>query len=218
MAASQSYVLEALVPSYLPPVDAFALLASQKGYAADSARGRRTVLETLREQTRIEASSWLSCACAASSFFSRLLACKLIQRFFKARRQRLWLDVVAQSVALLHAFPNRLSTNFSPWREHFSGGTAAVLRMRRTKRFTPRAPSRFFCPQCRHQAICSAIYFRVGTGARSFPAMHVGCSSCCEEYVEQEVTHADESSDFRQWRLGEPSWGRICASAVWGSW
>lgn len=216
--ASQSFVLQTLVPSYLLPVDAFALLATCKDYATDATRGRRAVLATLREQTRIEASSWLSCDCSARSFFSRLLACKMIQRSFKAWRQRLWLDAVAQSVALLHAFPNRLSSNFSPWIEHFSGGLVAVPRMRRRKRFTPRSPLRFVCPRCGLQAICAAIYFRVGTGARSFPVIRVGCSSCCDGYVEREVTHADDSADFMQWRLGEPSWDRIRAPALWGSW
>ena len=208
-------ILELASP-YMLLADGLAVAVGCRRFAQDSYVARRTVRETKLEGTYIGAT--IAQMCCSLAVFRRHLACKLIQRFFRARRQRLWLDAVARSVPRLHAFPNRLSTNFGPWRRGFSGGLAAVPRMLRATRFTPRAAARWLCDECELHPISVAIYFRVGWSMRSsHPVVHVGCPRCCLDFVEREIAHAEDTSVFLCWHIDQNSWDRIPESAAWGS-
>lgn len=212
---SSLLILE-LASAYMTLADGLAVAVACRRFAQDSYAARLTVRETKVESTYIGTTAvQMRCSLAV---FRRHLASKLIQRFFRVRRQRLWLDDVARSVPRLHAFPNRLSTNFSPWRRGFSGGVAAVPRMLRTTRFTPRAAVRWLCGDCDLQPISAAIYIRVGWRMRfSHPVVHVGCPMCCLDFVELETAHADDTAVFLRWHISEKSWDSIPESAIQGS-
>lgn len=118
--------------------------------------------------------------------FRAIVACLVLQAFWKGLLQRRWLDRVAASLPRLHAFPHRLRTNLLQLLPLFKGGLEAIPRIRRTRRFLPLIRGGYPCPECSRHLIRSAVYQQVGEKmALSTPYIFFGCRSCCDDYASE---------------------------------
>ena len=131
-----------------------------------------------------------------------------IARWWRLRRLECWMNNVARSVARMHAFPHRTSTNYIPWKRHFTGGLAGIDRILSKTRFTPRLSKPIECSKCNKNSVDSATYLQIGSKmARSTPTVSLTCSLCADGVTDDDWDfNGVYLSSLCRWKAGDVQW------------